>query len=252
MERIKDFIDEHLYQILLGLVGVIVLLTVGLVFVGQKPASSSKALPVKTESVDVDKTSTSTESASQLNSPTKQAESKSSGAQLYVDVKGAVKHPGVYQVSKDMRVQDAVNLAGGFTRSVDKKQINLAGKLADQQVVYVPLRGEIKGNALAQGITPQEPQQASSSNATGADEGANPDASSGTGTESSGNNNSQINLNTADKTKLQELTGIGEKKAEQIINYRQTTGQFKRIEDLKNVPGFGDKTFANLKAFICV
>ncbi|MEN2320317.1 helix-hairpin-helix domain-containing protein [Lentilactobacillus parabuchneri] len=73
-----------------------------------------------------------------------------------------------------------------------------------------------------------------------------------TASSSTADSGQQINLNTADKTKLQELSGIGDKKADQIIAYRQAHGQFKNIEELKEVPGFGEKTFANLKSSICV
>lgn len=243
MERIKEFIDDHLYYILLGFVVIIGLLIGGLIFSNQKPKnvteSFSQPTVSKEESTSNNKTiKTATSSANNSNK---------SSEQLYVDIKGAIKRPGVYQVTAEMRTQDVINLAGGFTKSADRKQINLAGKLADQQVIYVPLRGEIKGNALEQGITPQTSQ-------------ASPEETSGTpvsngtngNTTSQETNDEKVNLNTADKTKLQELTGIGEKKAEQIITYRESSGKFNQIEDLKNVSGFGDKTFENLKDYICV
>lgn len=241
MERIKEVVEEYLYHILFIMLVIIGLLIGGLIITNNHSRNVSESLPSSSVTKsDLMKTKSSVKSSSSTPAA-KETE------QLYVDVKGAVKRPGVYQVTKNMRTQDAVNLAGGFTKSADKKQINLAGKLADQQVIYVPLKGEIQGNALKQGIIPQEPQNASESTNVSSETSSDSPSSSVTNSSSG-----KINLNTADKNKLQELTGIGEKKAEQIIAYRESTGQFKEIEDLKNVSGFGDKTFENLKDSICV
>ncbi|GHP15061.1 competence protein CelA [Lentilactobacillus fungorum] len=241
MNRIREFIDDYLYQILIGLVSVIVIFMFvigGLILKG-----GSKATVDDTTSIS--ETATSQSSTSQMTSQesTRQMATSSSGTQqMYVDVKGAVKNPGVYQINANMRVVDAIHLAGGYNRSADRKQINLAQKLSDQQVIYVPIRGE-KHAPNTSTMTPQ-----SGAESTGSDTG---EAGSST-TATSGQSGEQINLNTADKAKLQELSGIGDKKADQIIAYRQAHGQFKKIEELKDVPGFGDKTFDNLKSSICV
>lgn len=145
---------------------------------------------------------------------------------MYVDVKGAVKQPGIKKVDQTMRVIDAVHLAGGFTSLADEKQINLAQRLTDSQVIYIPKRGE-KVPAVAA-------DQGASTN------GADPQQSE------------QININTADVTALQQLDGVGEKKAEKIIEYRQTQGQFQSVEDLQKVSGFGEKTLERLKPHITV
>ncbi|EHO54013.1 helix-hairpin-helix domain-containing protein [Lentilactobacillus kisonensis] len=241
MNRIREFIDEYLYQILIGLVGIIVvfLFVIGGLMLshGDKEAVVDDSTGVTSESSvsDASLQASSQESTRQIASGT------SSNQQMYVDVKGAVKNPGVYQINPNMRVVDAINLAGGYNRSADKKQINLAQKLTDAQVIYVPIRGE-KGAPITSTVTPT----------TGGGESATADNSAPDDSGNTGQSNEQINLNTADKTKLQELNGIGDKKADQIIAYRQAHGQFKKIEELKNVPGFGDKTFANLKSSICV
>lgn len=139
---------------------------------------------------------------------------------LYVDVKGAVQQPGVYQVSPGMRILDAIDLAGGFLVSADQSQINLALKLEDQMIVYIPQVGEEIKEFM------QQPTLG------------------GTETEKEGG---KININTADSTQLQTLNGIGEKKAELIIQYREENGSFQTIEELKNVSGIGEKTFDALK-----
>ncbi|GAD17464.1 ComEA family DNA-binding protein [Lentilactobacillus otakiensis] len=243
MDRIREFIDEYLYQILIGLVAIIVIFmfVIGGMLVGKGDDVSSAD-----DQVAIENSSSQSEAASVSQSASSEQPKQvaaGSNQQMYVDVKGAVKNPGVYQVSANMRVVDAIDLAGGYNRSADKKKINLAQKLTDQQVIYVPIRGE-KGTPVTSTVA-ASPTPAETTPDASADSAA-PAADGATGTPQ------QINLNTADKTKLQELTGIGDKKADQIIAYRQAHGQFKNIEELKDVPGFGDKTFANLKSSICV
>lgn len=153
------------------------------------------------------------------------AESASAEQNLYVDVKGAVNTPGVYQVTSDMRLMDAIELAGGFLISADQSQINLALKLTDQMVVYVPQIGEevkeIKDEISLSGDETEEKTDT-------------------------------ININTADVTQLQTLNGIGEKKAEKIIQYREENGSFQSTDELKKVSGIGDKTFEALKDSVVV
>lgn len=244
MDRIREFIDEYLYQILIGLVAVIIIFM--FVIGGMLIRGGDDASEGDNQSMIRSSTSTAADSTSQTSTPQEQTKPVSSGSnqQMYVDVKGAVKNPGVYQISGNMRVVDAIALAGGYNRSADKKKINLAQKLTDQQVIYVPIRGE-KGTPVTSTVGTASTPEASEQTPSADGSGSTADSQSTSGSQ-------QINLNTADKTKLQELTGIGEKKADQIIAYRQSHGQFKNIEELKEVPGFGDKTFANLKSSICV
>ena len=157
-------------------------------------------------------------------------------AKVMVDVKGAVKSPGVYEVKSGMRVVDAIEMAGGMTKSADRKNINLAMQLTDQQVVYIPLKGEIKDS---------DPSQLNSAATSG--------KSMTSGTASSANSTEQVvNINTATKEELLTLNGVGDKKADQIINYREQQGEFKTIEDLKQVQGIGDKIFEGLQDSITV
>lgn len=137
---------------------------------------------------------------------------------LYVDVKGAVNHPGVYQVSPNSRVQDAIQLAGGLTNEADQKQINFAQRLEDQMVVNVPKIGEEKG------------QEVTITNAkdTSGNQGAK---------------DSKVNINTATIEQLMTLKGVGQKKAEAIIEYRKKNGSFKSKEELMKVRGIGKKMF---------
>lgn len=152
-----------------------------------------------------------------------QVPTTSSRDPVYVDVKGAVRHPGVYTVTSASRVKDVIELAGGMTDQAEARAINLAQKLTDQAVVYVPTVGEQV-----------------------ADTWSNPSQTSGEST------TTKININTADATALMSLNGIGEKKAQAIIAYRTQKGGFTTLEELKEVDGFGEKTVEKLKDSITI
>ena len=140
-----------------------------------------------------------------------------------VDVKGAVTNPGIYEVAKNMRVQNAIDLAGGLLQNAETRHINFAQHVTDQMLLYIPVVGEeIVDIPYTQPNSPVE-------------EGT-----------------SKININTATDLELQALPGIGEKKALQIINYRTENGSFSTIEELMEVSGIGQKTFDTLKESITV
>lgn len=151
---------------------------------------------------------------------------------IMVDIKGAIKQPAVYQVAKDARINDVVKLAGGLTEQADVKSVNLSQKVTDEMVIYVASLGE--------NVTLVPSAATSTSQAT-----------SVTG-EQAGTTSHRINLNTADLATLQTLSGIGAKRAQDIIDYREQNGQFKSVEELKNVSGFGEKTIEKLKESITV
>lgn len=149
---------------------------------------------------------------------------------LVVDVKGAVKHPGVYPLTTEHRVMDAIQAAGGYTSQADTRFINHAQKLVDELVIYVPKKGEELEEA---------PQIAITTPATSA-------------TSSAQSNSNTVNINTATEAELTTLPGIGPSKAAAILAYREENGQFKTVEDLKNVSGIGEKTFEKLQPLIAV
>ena len=138
-------------------------------------------------------------------------------APLVVDVGGAVKMPGVYTLAPGSRVQDAITMAGGLTPEADPSTINLAAKLRDGQKVLVP--------AIVAEIAPAA---------------SLPDAAY------------PIDLNTATVAELDSLPGIGSTRAQDIIAYREAHGEFKSIDELKQVGGIGDTIFERIKDFIFV
>jgi len=154
------------------------------------------------------------------------ATTESKNQEWFVDVKGAVKKTGMYRITQGMRLMDAIDLAGGFTAEADQNQVNFSKLLNDQEIIYVPKVGEEIPT-----IT-ETPQQGTSTAASGTTQ--------------------KININTADATELQQLSGIGEKKAADIIKYREENGSFQAVEDLTKVSGIGEKTLENLKDSITI
>ncbi|WP_179395315.1 helix-hairpin-helix domain-containing protein [Lacticaseibacillus absianus] len=153
------------------------------------------------------------------------ATSSGSGPQAgVVHLKGAVVHPGLYPVTTTTRWDAVVKAAGGLTPVADITQINLAKFASDQESLYIPSKGEAA-------VAP----------APGAS-GASAASASGT----------LVDLNTATEAELQTLSGIGPKKAADIIAYRETSGGFKTVEDLKNVSGIGEKTYERLAPLVTV
>ena len=148
-------------------------------------------------------------------------------AMIYVDVGGEVKNPSVVELTDGSRVTDAITAAGGLTEQADLTDINRAAFVSDGEKIYIPSQvSELEDDGLSVG------------------EGGG----GGTAKSSDG----RININTADSTQLQELTGVGPATAEKIIDYRKQNGRFQSIEDIKNVSGIGDKTYEKLKDHIKV
>jgi competence protein ComEA len=142
-----------------------------------------------------------------------------------VDVKGAVVKPGVYQVGMNNRVDDAIKIAGGFKSTADSTKVNLAQKIKDEMVIYLPAKGE-KG-------LPSN------------DAGITNDVSGAT-------DSKKVDINHATAVELQTIPGVGPSKAQKIIDYIQQKGPFTSIEQLDNVNGFGPKTVENIRPYVII
>ncbi|MEZ7657165.1 helix-hairpin-helix domain-containing protein [Streptococcus sp. 20925_1_44] len=140
---------------------------------------------------------------------------------ITVDVKGAVKSPGIYDLPVGSRINDAVQKAGGLTDNADSKSINLAQRISDEALVYVPTKEE---------ATSQEAH----SNASNTKE------------------NKKVNLNKASLEELKQVKGLGAKRAQDIIDHRESNGNFKSVDELKKVSGIGAKTIEKLKEYVTV
>ena len=155
---------------------------------------------------------------------------------VYVDIGGAVKHPMLAELPSGSRVEDAIEAAGGLKKDADMTSVNRAQILTDGEKVYIPEEGE--------------GTEGTGSGGSGSGSGAA--SAGGSGAEMVGISSGRININTADVTLLQQLTGVGPVTAQKIVDYREQNGKFQSIEDLKNVSGIGDKTFEKMKDDITI
>ena len=166
---------------------------------------------------------------------------------IYVEVKGAVNSPGVYEMEEGQIVNDAITKAGGFLESAYTDIINLSKKISDELVIYVYTKKEYEKS--------DSTKEKVNDDSYLIDNAIKNKVSIITGNEDTGGNDtnsSLVNINIASIAELTTLPGIGEAKAQKIITYREENGYFKTIEELKNVSGIGDATFEQLKTLITV
>lgn len=141
---------------------------------------------------------------------------------IKVHIAGSVVNEGIIELEEGDRIADAIKEAGGTTSDANLNKINLAYKLQDGQKIYIPNQNE------------EDEQNDNEDIITNINE------------------TNKININTATQTELEVLPGIGPSTAIKIINYRNTNGKFKKIEDIKNVPGIGESKFQNIEEQITV
>lgn len=160
---------------------------------------------------------------------------------VLIDVKGEVNTPGVYELTVDNTVIDAIKKAGGLTSQSDTSNINLSKKLEDEMVIIVYSKEEIKEMNKEIECPPCNDVCVTKEDEKALLEEETEEKITG-----------KVNLNEADIEALQTLDGIGEVKAKAIIDYRDKNGPFKQIEDIKNVSGIGDSVYEKIKDNITV
>lgn len=161
-----------------------------------------------------------------------------------IDIKGEVRNPGIYTLSKESRVMDAIDEAGGLTETADTSVINLSKKITDEMVIIVYSYQEVSDFAKTK---EKEEQVQLSCNSGGSYELSN-DACIGMLDEKEEKVlTGSVSINGATKEELMSLPGIGEAKAVAIIEYREKNGAFEKIEDIQNVSGIGESLFAKIK-----
>ena len=161
--------------------------------------------------------------ASSASSSAEDASAPSASASVFADIGGAVKSPGVYQISEGTRLFELIEMAGGLTDKADTNSVNQAAFVSDGEKIIIPEKGS------------------SGDPGGGAADAPSPAASA----------SGLININIASKEELTTLNGIGEVMAGRIIEYRQS-GRFKSKEDIKKVKGIGDGIYAKIKDSITV
>lgn len=157
---------------------------------------------------------------------------------ITVYITGAVANPGVISLDNNMRLDDALKKLGGTTKDADINRINLAMKLEDSQHYIIPYIGQEDDPS-------QKDMQASNNSSDSAGSLANSSSASNS-------QDSKININSADESQLETISGVGPSTAKKIIDYREKEGKFSSIEDIKNVSGIGDKKFESMKDSIDV
>ncbi len=215
MEELIEKIKEYKIIVICAVLG----LALGGFFL-LKPSSQT---PAKETNLQAEVAAVSKDSSSEKEVKKEEKEESPEQDLITVDVKGAVKSPGIYDLPVGSRVHDAVQKAGGLTEEADSKSLNLAQKVSDEALVYVPTKGE---------------------------EAASQQAASGTTPSSS--KEKKVNLNKAGLEELKQVKGLGGKRAQDIIDHREANGKFKSVDELKQVSGIGAKTIEKLKDYVTV
>lgn len=185
---------------------------------------------------------------------------------FYIEVKGAVKKPGVYEVNADTMIKDAINLAGGFKSTAYTDNINLSKKVSSEMVIYVFTKSAYK-KVQKTDETPEEIKNTINTpicntstydidncteNASSVIVPSSNDTVFNDSSTKEDNTPKLTNINTATTNELTNISGIGEAKAKSIIAYREEHGQFQTIEDIKKVSGIGDSLYEQIKNSITV
>lgn len=170
-----------------------------------------------------------------------------------VDVKGAVKKSGVYELDSNSRVIDAINLAGGLKSNASTKYLNLSKKITDEMVIYVYTNNQVKSMGIKEEVREEckcptiDTSICAGSNIIISDKD---DSTIIEGNITNQENSNKVSLNKASKDELMTLSGVGESKALAIIEYRDNNGGFKALEEVMNVSGIGEALYNKIKDYI--
>ena len=218
-----DMLDTK-QKIILGIVGGVIIIVIGIYFYSQYQSAEEEVFT--TEELQVENTIEEVEEG--------QIEEEN---EIIIHISGAVVNEGIVKIIQGARIADVIEKAGGLKENASLKNVNLAYMVEDGQKIYIPT---VEEEELGQDETKEyliiEDGNNSSISSLNFDKG----------------DELMVNLNKATQTELEELPGIGTATALKIINYRNENGEFKTIEDIKNVNGIGDAKFNNIKEFICV
>lgn len=163
---------------------------------------------------------------------------------VYIDIKGAVKKPGVYKINSDKKIIDVITMAGGLMENANTDNINLSRKVTDEMVIIIYTNEEVKNSNIVDTVIKVVDKECVCPNIQN-DGCINTEIN-----DSITNVNKTININTATLEELMSINGLGEAKAKAIIKYREENGYFKIIDDLLNVSGIGEALFEKFKEYI--
>jgi len=242
MDKIKELgtriiEDRRTVKIL----AVIIVVVTAFLFFGPKGKNENVTLENKKDEISSGKASETANDGGNgevAEESDKEKETKG-GGKIFIDIAGEVKNPGVYEVTSDSRIFEAIEKAGGLTEKADTTNVNQAETVKDGQKISIPKKG---ATAQSSGGSGGEPSHTTSAPASNAQTSAGTDPASG----------AKININSADSSQLQTINGIGPSTAEKIIRYRTSKGTFKSIDDLKKVNGIGDKKLEKLRPYVTI
>lgn len=178
-----------------------------------------------------------------------------------VDIKGEVVNPGLYKVECDKRIQDVIDISGGVTSNADTSVLNLSKKVFDEMVIIVYSKKEVTNFIEVKQEEVKKEQECQNQSEVKNDACIESVNKSTTTTDititeektsQSITSQNSININEASKEELTKLSGIGDSKALKIIEYRNSNGPFKTIDEIKNVKGIGNSIFEKIKDYITV
>lgn len=152
---------------------------------------------------------------------------------IVIYITGAVKKEGVFKLAENSRIADAIDIAGGLEEGADIKNINLALILEDGTKIYIPKEGEKMQNNMEENNTDSNENNNNEKN-------------------KAQSKSKKININKATQSELETIPGIGPSTALKIIEYRKNKGNFKKIEDIKNIKGIGENKYIKMKDYIIV
>lgn len=176
----------------------------------------------------------------------KSSNKESDKVKIKVDIKGSVASPGVYEVDSNSRVIDIINIAGGTLDDADTDNINLSKKVQDESVIIIYSHEEMENNK--KNYEEKINYCKNDNNDACVTDVVTFDNANNTKEDESG----IVNINDASVEDLMKLSGIGEAKAKNIIEYRDSIGGFNDINDIKNVKGIGDSIFDKIKDHITI
>ena len=229
------FTYRHKKEIILVCLGLVLLLVIGFVFIYKNYTADDK----EDENIVLN-----------TKNDTKKDEEEEEEVYYQVDIKGEVINPGIYTVKEGSRVIDVIRLAGDLTEVADTSVLNLSKKVKDEMVIIVYSYDEVVNFTATKEKEEIEQEACLSQN------GIQNDACIKDSTDDTSSSSvvisGKVSLNTATLDELMTLPGIGEAKAQAIIEYREEVGAFQNIEELKEVSGIGDAIFDQIKENITI
>lgn len=200
---------------ILGVIGIIMLIFIGCYIIKKTEGNNYTELEIIEENNEIEVSNES-------------LEEEIIDKKIVVHITGEIENEGIIEIEKDARIADVIDEAGGTTEEADLSKVNLAYSVEDGQKIYIP---NINDEKVEEYVTKEAGQDVIVEEKQIID---------------------KVNINTAKQTELETLSGIGPSTALKIINYREENGDYKTIEELKNVPGIGEAKFENIKESICV